>query len=101
MVITVTDYQSLVCGSPSDAILPLLSLLPLEVGVFMKNARASFLFACPSPAAGMARFFDFAGVFDAYNVSTSEDEADAMATQVDWACIGDSFQTALTKALPK
>jgi hypothetical protein len=66
----------------------------------MKNARSTFLFACPSPAAGMARFFDFGGAFDTYNVSTSEAEADAIATHLDWACIGDAFRSALTKALP-
>ncbi len=66
----------------------------------MKNARATFLFACPSPAAGMARFFDFGGVFDTYNASSTEAEADATAVRVDWICIGDAFRSALTKGLP-
>ncbi|MFZ0864448.1 MAG: hypothetical protein WCA27_24260 [Candidatus Sulfotelmatobacter sp.] len=66
----------------------------------MKNARATYLFACPSPAAGMARFFDFGGVFDDYNVSTSEVEADITAAHIDWASVGDAFRSALTKSLP-
>jgi hypothetical protein len=66
----------------------------------MKNAPSTFLFACPSPAAGMARFFDFGGAFDSYNVSTTEAEADAIAARIDWACIGDAFRSALIKSLP-
>jgi len=66
----------------------------------MKNARATFLFACPSPAAGMARFFDFGGVFDSYNASSTEVEADAIAAHIDWACTGDAILSALTKVLP-
>jgi hypothetical protein len=66
----------------------------------MKNARVDFLYASPSAAAGMARFFDFGGVFDAYNVSTNEAEADLRATSVDWACVGDAFRGTLIKALP-
>jgi uncharacterized membrane protein len=66
----------------------------------MKNARATFLFACPSPAAGMARFLDFGGAFDEYNNSTTEVEADAQAAGIDWACVGDALRSALTKSLP-
>jgi hypothetical protein len=64
----------------------------------MKNAYADFLFARPSAAAGVARFFDFGGYFDAYNVSADESEADAKAMYMDWLCVGDSVRSAVVKA---
>ncbi len=66
----------------------------------MKTCRADFLFATPSPTAGLARFFDFAGVYDEYNVSTNEAEADGKALYTDWICVGDALRTAL-KTLPE
>lgn len=65
----------------------------------MKTYRTDFLFATSSPAAGIARFFDFAGAFDSYNVSGNEAEADAKAVFVDWNCVGDEIRAAL-HALP-
>ncbi len=64
------------------------------------KTRADFLFAQPSAIAGVARFFDFAGVFDDYNVSANEGEADLKAVYTDWVCVGDAFRTAIVKALP-
>ena len=64
----------------------------------MKNAYADFLFARPSAAAGVARFFDFGGHFDAYNVSADEAEADAKAMYIDWLCVGDSVRSAVIQA---
>jgi hypothetical protein len=64
----------------------------------MKNAHADFLFARPSAVAGVARFFDFGGFFDAYNVSADEAEADAKAMYVDWVCVGDSVRSAAIQA---
>lgn len=61
----------------------------------MKTCRADFLFATPSPLAGIARFFDFAGTYDAYNLSENESEADAKAVFVDWNCVGDEVRIAL------
>jgi hypothetical protein len=65
----------------------------------MKNACADFLFARPSAANGLARFFDFGGTFDAYNGSTNETEADSKAAYMDWSCVGEEVRIALTKAL--
>lgn len=65
----------------------------------MKNACADFLFARPSAANGLARFFDFGGNFDAYNVSVDETEADAKAAYVDWLCVGEALHGVVTKAL--
>jgi hypothetical protein len=64
----------------------------------MNSAYVDFLFARPSAAAGLARFFDFGGSFDAYNVSASEAEADAKATYVDWVCVGDAVRSAVLQA---
>lgn len=62
----------------------------------MKTCRADFLFATPSPTAGIARFFDFAGTFDEYNISANESEADGKAMFVDWTCVGDELRIALS-----
>jgi hypothetical protein len=56
-----------------------------------KNLQADFLFARPSAASGLARFFDFSGTFDAYNHSDTPDEADAKAMFADWRVVGDSL----------
>jgi hypothetical protein len=64
----------------------------------MKNAHPDFLFARPSAVSGVARFFDFGGFFDTYNVSADESEADAKATYVDWVCVGDSVRSAVLQA---
>jgi len=61
----------------------------------MKTCRADFLFATPSPTAGLARFFDFAGTFDTYNISADEAEADGKALYVDWHCVGNELRIAL------
>ena len=65
----------------------------------MKTCRADFLFASPSPVAGVARFFDFAGAYDCYNASATESEADSKAVYLDWYCVGNAFRDALRKAL--
>lgn len=65
----------------------------------MKNACADFLFARPSAASGLARFFDFGGTFDTYNASADETEADSKAAYIDWSCVGESVRSALIKAL--
>jgi hypothetical protein len=64
----------------------------------MNNAYADFLFARPSAAAGVARFLDFGGCFDAYNVSSNEGEADAKAMYVDWVCVGDAVRSAVLQS---
>jgi hypothetical protein len=59
-----------------------------------KTSSSDFLFAQPSKVSGLARFFDFAGAFDAYNGSATPDEADAKAMHSDWAVVGDSIRSA-------
>jgi hypothetical protein len=63
-----------------------------------KSISSDFLIARPSAVSGVARFFDFAGAFDAYNESRSIDEADAHAMYADWAVVGDSILSALSAA---
>jgi hypothetical protein len=65
----------------------------------MRNACADFLFARPTAASGLARFFDFGGTFDDYNVSADEADADMTAAYIDWVCVGDAVRSALTRAL--
>jgi hypothetical protein len=59
-----------------------------------KLVYSDFLFAKPSPINGAARFFDFGAAFDTYNVSASEDEADARALHSDWAMVGEDIESA-------
>jgi len=63
----------------------------------MNSKRADFLFASPSAVAGIARFLDFAGMYDVYNISATEVEADVKATYIDWACVGDAFRAVIEK----
>ena len=65
----------------------------------MNNRKADYLFATPSALSGIARFFDFAGTYDTYNVSATEAEADAKATYLDWICVGDALRAAYEQAL--
>jgi len=67
----------------------------------VKTTSADFLFATPSPTAGIARFFDFAGGYDIYNSSATEAEADSKALYTDWICVGDAFRAAFKNALPE
>lgn len=60
-----------------------------------KKVHSDFLFARPSVTSGLARMFDFAGSFDDYNHSATEDEADAKAIFADWAVVGDSIRSAM------
>lgn len=57
--------------------------------------ESDFLFAQPGFLYGLARFFDFAGVFDSYNRSHTGIEADARATFADWCVTGADLVRAL------
>jgi len=46
------------------------------------------LFAQPSFLSGTARLVDLGGVFDKYNRSQTEEQADARALASDWSSIG-------------
>ena len=56
-----------------------------------------FLFARPSFIGGMARTLDLGGAFDAYNVSLTEQIADARAMLADWAAVGNDIRDAADK----
>jgi hypothetical protein len=53
------------------------------------------LFARPSFASGVARALDIGGVFDDYNRSQNQDEADCRALQGDWIAVGHDMQKAI------
>lgn len=48
----------------------------------------SFLYASPSFFSGVARLFDFWGLFDSYNNSRNGRSADAKALYSDWRAVG-------------
>jgi hypothetical protein len=58
------------------------------------RSRSDFLYARPRAIFGVARFLDFASLFDEYNGSPSEAEADAKAMWMDWASVGDDIEQA-------
>lgn len=60
-----------------------------------KNCKTDFLFARPTVAAGAARLFDFGGLFDAYNDSSTIEEADTKAINADWCIVGSDILNAL------
>lgn len=53
------------------------------------------LFALPSAWSGAARLIDLGGVFDRYNYSSSDAEADRRALVSDWAHIGHDLTLAV------
>jgi hypothetical protein len=60
----------------------------------MKNFK---LFATPSFLTGAARLVDIGGVFDKYNSSRSEEEADSRALASDWSVVGDDLRKVMTQ----
>ncbi len=54
----------------------------------VNSPRSDFLFAQPSFWSGLARCLNLSGKFDFYNVSPSEDIADARALYSDWRAVG-------------
>ncbi len=55
----------------------------------------TFLFASPSLFSGMARMLDIYGQFDSYNVSETEETADAKALYSDFRMIGQDLKQAI------
>ena len=55
----------------------------------------AFLFAMPSIWSGMARVLDIYGQLDSYNVSPTDDIADAKALYCDFRMIGQDLQKAI------
>lgn len=58
---------------------------------------SDFLFANPSLLSGAARLLDFMGLFDFYNVSPTENEADGRATYADWRAVGNDLFWAMSE----
>jgi hypothetical protein len=56
------------------------------------KVKTDFLVAQPSLASGMARLFDFYGLYDSYNLCPSTQEADALAIFSDWLLTGQDIQ---------
>jgi len=54
-------------------------------------ARTDRLFATPTLLSGAARALDLAGTFNAYNVSSTPEEADALALASDWGVVGNDL----------
>jgi len=63
-----------------------------------RKVKSDFLVASPSLHSGAARLFDFYGLYDAYNISPDEAQADAMATFGDWLVVGQDIQGAIGQA---
>ena len=59
------------------------------------KVKSDFLVASPSFVSGAARLFDFYGLYDEYNTSPTEAQADAMATFADWMVVGKDLQEAI------
>jgi hypothetical protein len=55
------------------------------------------LYARPSLLTGVARLFDFWGLFDAYNTSRDTRAADAKALAADWRAVGADLQAAIDR----
>ncbi len=60
-----------------------------------RKLKTDFLVEQPSLHSGVARLFDFYGLYDAYNRSPNEAQADAMALFSDWAIVGDDLRSAM------
>jgi len=63
-----------------------------------RKVKSDFLVASPSLQSGAARLFDFYGLYDVYNISPNEAQADAMATFADWLVVGQDIQGAMEQA---
>lgn len=55
------------------------------------------LFAQPSFISGAARLVDLGGVFDKYNRSQTEMQADSRALASDWSSVGNDLRDALQR----
>jgi hypothetical protein len=64
----------------------------------VNRSKSTFLFATPSFASGFARALDLYGLYDRYNYSSTEQEADSKAIWSDWSVVGQDIRSA-TKGL--
>ena len=58
---------------------------------------SDYLFARPSLFSGIARLFDFWGLYDSYNVNRSPGRADAKALYSDWRTVGYDVRNAIKR----
>lgn len=56
-----------------------------------------YLFYRPSFLSGLARTLDLFGLYDDYNISQTNEEADAKAIYSDWKAVGTDLQNVLSK----
>ena len=61
----------------------------------MNKARTDFLFAMPSFVSGAARLLDLYCLYDLYNSSSTEREADYKAVLSDWRVVGQDIFVAM------
>ncbi|WP_395089874.1 hypothetical protein [Armatimonas sp.] len=54
-----------------------------------------FLWSTPSCIEGLSRILDIGNTFNAYNVSSTPEEADARAIQSDWQVVGTDITSAV------
>lgn len=63
----------------------------------MNRTRSDFLFARPSFVSGAARLLDLYSLYDFYNNSSTEREADYKAVLSDWRVVGQDILAAMTQ----
>ena len=61
----------------------------------MNKYRSDFLFSTPSFVSGAARVLDLYGVYDVYNSSSTDREADYKAIFSDWNMVGQDIWSAM------
>ena len=59
------------------------------------KVKTDFLVEQPSLHSGVARLFDFYGLYDAYNRSPNEAQADAMTLLSDWLIVGGDIESSM------
>lgn len=59
------------------------------------KVKSGFLYSDPSFLSGVARTLDLHGLYDAYNISVTPQEADARAIASDWIITGQDLQDAI------
>jgi hypothetical protein len=57
----------------------------------------NYLFGKPSFFSGMSRTLDLWGLFDDYNYSLTDEQADQIALYQDWVAVSQDMQTVLGK----
>ena len=61
----------------------------------MNQVKSGFLFATPSFVSGAARLLDWYGLYDSYNGSPDQYEADFKALLSDWYVVGQDICVAM------